>query len=144
MDRLMSQAKAKEGTALLITVGYLAAMTIFASTFLGFLNRTLSNRSSIERRQICLNIAEGGVDKALAELRTNPKDYRGEKNTPLGQGRFSVDVKPAGGAGTYLIVSTGELGAGDLVLSRAHVVAEVTLSAAGTVRELRWSEVKKR
>ncbi len=144
MNRLVSRARANEGTALLIIVGYLAAMTIFASTFLGFLNRTLSNRTSVERQQICLNIAEGGVDKALAELRVRPNDYRGEKETPLGAGRFSVEVKRGGGAGTYLIVSTGELGDGELVVSRARVVAEVTLSAAGTVRELCWSEVKKR
>jgi len=144
MNRFMSRARAKEGTALLLTVGYLAAMTIFASTFLGFLNRTLSNRTSVERQQICLNIAEGGVDKALAELRVRPNDYRGEKETPLGAGRFSVEVKPGDGTGAYLIVSTGELGEGELVVSRVQVVAEMTLSATGTVRELRWSEVKKR
>ena len=144
MNRLMSRVQANEGTALLITVGYLAAMTIFASAFLGFLNRTVSNRYWAESRQICLNIAEGGVDKALAELRISPNDYRGEKDTPLGAGRFSIDVKPADRKSTFLIVSTGELADGKLVVSRARVVAEVTLSTAGTVRELRWSEVKKR
>ena len=144
MNRFMSRAQANEGTALLITVGYLAAMTIFASTFLGFLNRTASNRNSIERRQICLNIAEGGVDKALAELRTNPNGYRGEKNTSLGAGRFSVEVKRGGEARAHSIVSTGELEDGKLVVSRARIVAEVTLSSTGTVRELHWSEVNKR
>ena len=144
MNRFMSRAQANEGTALLITVGYLAAMTIFASTFLGFLNRTASNRNSIERRQICLNIAEGGVDKALAELRTNPNGYRGEKNTSLGAGRFSVEVKRGGEAGTYIILATGELADGGPVLSRARIIAEVTLSSTGTVHELHWSEVKKR
>jgi hypothetical protein len=144
MNRLMSQAKANEGTALLLTVGYLAAITIFASTFLGFLNRTASNRNSVERQQICLNIAEGGVDKALAELRTNPNDYRGEKNTSLGAGRFSVEVEQSDQAGTYRVVSTGELFDGTFVISRMRIIAEVTLSPNGTVRELRWSEVKKR
>jgi len=128
----------------MVTVGYLAAMTIFASTFLGFLNRTVSNRNSIEREQICLNIAEGGVDKALAELRANPIGYRGEKNTSLGAGRFSVEVKPVGKERTYSIISTGELEDSKLVVPRTRIVAEVTLSPTGTVQELRWSEVKKR
>ena len=141
MNRLMSRVQARDGSALLLTVGYLAAMTIFASTFLGFLNRTVSNRNWAERQQICLNIAEGGVDKALAELRTSPNEYRGEKDIALGAGRFSVEVKR--GDGAYLIVSTGELTDGEFVVSRARIVAEVTLSSAGTVRELRWSEVKK-
>jgi len=144
MNRLMSRVKANEGTALMITVGYLAAMTIFASTFLGFLNRTASNRNSVERQQICLNIAEGGVDKALAELRTSPKDYRGENNTPLGAGRFSVQVETSDEAGTYRVVSTGELFDGTFVVSSVRIIAEVTLSPNGTVRELRWSEVNKR
>ena len=144
MNRLMSQVKANEGTALLLTVGYLAAITIFASTFLGFLNRTASNRNSVERQQICLDIAEGGVDKALAELRNNPNDYRGEKNTSLGAGRFSVEVRRAEKERAYSIVSTGELADGAFVISRTRIIAEVTLSPNGTVRELHWSEVKKR
>lgn len=144
MSRAAFQVQDRGGSALLITVGYLAAMTIFASTFLGFLNRTVSNRHWAERRQICFNIAEGGVDKALAELRTNPNDYRGEKDTPLGVGRFSVAVEPADEAGTYHVVSTGELVDGKPVVSSARVIAEVTLASTGGVRELRWSEVRQR
>jgi len=139
-----SQVREKGGSALLITVGYLAAMTIFASTFLAFLNRTASNRHQAELKQICLNIAEGGVDKALAELRVRGSDYRGETNTSLGKGRFTVEVKPAAGAGAYAIVSTGEIPDGKRVVSSVRIVAEVTLSSDGTVRELRWSEVKQR
>jgi hypothetical protein len=141
---LLPKSRAKDGSALLITVGYLAAMTIFASTFLTYLNRTASNRHQAELKQLCLNIAEGGVDKALAELRVRESDYRGETNTSLGKGRFTVQVKPTGRAGAYVITSTGEIGDGDFVLASVRIIAEVTLSWDGTVRELRWSEVKQR
>jgi len=140
----MPKSRSKDGSALLITVGYLAAMTIFASTFLAYLNRTASNRHQAEFKQLCLNIAEGGVDKALAELRVPGSDYCGETNTSLGKGRFTVQVKPTGGAGAYSILSTGEIRDGDFVVSSARIIGEVTLSSDRTVRELRWSEVKQR
>jgi hypothetical protein len=141
---LLPKFRAKNGSALLITVGYLAAMTIFASTFLAYLNRTTSNRHQAELKQLCLNIAEGGMDKALAELRVRGSDYRGETNTSLGKGGFTVQVKPTGGARAYSIVSTGEIPDGKRVVSSVRIRAEVTLSSDGNVRELRWSEVKQR
>lgn len=144
LTQLPPKVRAKDGSALLITVGYLAAMTIVASTFLAFLNRTVSNWHQTELKQLCYNIAEGGVDKALAELRAHRDDYRGEKNTPLGKGRFTVEVRPTGRAREYAIVSTGELTDGEFVISRACVIAEATLSSTGTVLELNWSEVRQR
>jgi hypothetical protein len=143
MKQMVSNTKARDGSALLITVMYLAAMTLFASTFLSFLNRTISHQRRTELKQICLNIAEAGLDKALAELRTHPTDYSGESGAPLGKGRFSVEVEPREQPGEYLIVSTAQVIGGKLVLSRARIAADVLLSADGTVRELRWSEVKR-
>ena len=143
MRQLASRNSARDGSALLVAVGYLAAITIFASTFLSFLNRTISNQRRTELKQICLNIAEAGVDKAFAELRARPTDYRGEKDTPLGKGRFSVEIEPGERRGEYAIVSTAEVTNGKLVLARARVAVDVVLSGSGTVRELRWSEVKR-
>ncbi len=144
LTHLLPNARAKDGSALLITVGYLAAMTIFASAFLAYLHRTASNRHDAELKQLCLNIAEGGVDKALAELRAQGSAYRGEKDTLLGKGKFTVQVKPAGGAEAYAIVSTGEIRDGDFLVSSVRIRAEVTLSSDRTVQQLRWSEVKQR
>ena len=143
MKHTTPNGRASKGSALLVTVGYLAAMTIFASTFLSFLNRTVSNQHRTELRQMCLNIAEAGVDKALAELRIHRSDYRGERDTPLGKGRFSVEVKPGNQRGEYSIVSTARVVHRKVALSRARINADVVFSSDGAVRELRWSEVKR-
>ncbi|GAG14142.1 unnamed protein product, partial [marine sediment metagenome] len=58
----------RSGSALMVTVVYLAVMTLFASTFIGYLNRTMSSAGRAERKLICIAIAEGGIDKAMAEL----------------------------------------------------------------------------
>jgi len=130
----------RSGSVLVVTVVYLAAMTLFASTFIGYLNRTISNAGRAERKLVCTAIAEGGIDKAMAELRVRPNEYRGETNTPLGEGRFSVEVEP--GAGEYKITATAEMVNGAVVMARSRVVADAVLTSAGSVRTLRWSEVK--
>jgi len=135
--------RARSGSALMVTVGYLAALTIFASAFLGYLNRTMSSANQNERRLICVSIAEGGLDKALAELRVRPDEYRGETNTPLGQGRFSVKVTPEKRAGEYRITATAELVDDAMVVARTRVVADAVLSPSGRLRALSWSEVRR-
>ena len=134
---------ARSGSALVVTVVYLAVMTLFASTFLGYLNRTISNSGRAERKLVCIAIAEGGVDKALAELRVRANEYRGESNTTLGKGRFSVEVEPGPGAGEYTITSTASMLDGSEVMEQARIVAETVLTSSGLVHTLRWSEVKR-
>ena len=131
----------RSGSALVVTVVYLAVMTLFASTFIGYLNRTISSAGRAERKLVCIAIAEGGIDKAMAELRVRPDEYRGETNTPLGKGRFSVEVVP--GAEEYKITATAEIADGAVVMVRARVVADAVLTSSGSVRTLRWSEVKR-
>lgn len=131
------------GSALILAIGYLAVVTILASTFLTMLNRSVTYATQTEHEQACLNIAEGGLDKALAVLRVQPRSYRGEANTPLGEGRFSVTVEPGAGAGAYRVTSTAEVVGGGHVLAQARVAAEIELTGSGAVRTLRWSEVKR-
>jgi len=131
----------RSGSALVVTVVYLAVMTLFASAFIGYLNRTISSAGRAERKLMCIAIAEGGIDKAVAELRVRPNEYRGETNTPLGRGRFSVEVEP--GAGEYKITATAEIVDGAVVMARSRVVVDAVLTSSGSVRTLRWSEVKR-
>jgi len=143
MKPVAAHVGTRSGSALVVTVVYLAVMTLFASTFIGYLNRTISSAGRAERKQVCIAIAEGGIDKAMAELRVRPDEYRGESNTPLGKGRFSVEVVPGVGAGEYTITSTARMLDGTAVIERARVVAETALTSSGSIRTLRWSEVKR-
>jgi len=76
-----------------------------------FLYNILATNSSFKRTanlQVAFNLAEAGIDKAIAELSRSSSTYVGEEDTPLGGGTFSVSVLPSEeDAGEILIVSTG-------------------------------------
>jgi len=143
MKALTIHNRARNGSALVITVWYLTVLTILAAAFLGYLHRSMSGVTRSANKHVCLNIAEGGLDKAITELHVRPAEYRGESNTPLGQGRFSVDVTPGDKAGVYTIVATAELTDGKTVISRARIAAEAAFSSSGKLHKMTWSEVKR-
>ena len=108
---------------------------------------------------MCRNLAEAGIDKAIAELRLNPK-YEGEKDSTLAlalpgtaldrkratpeNGLFSVEVKPGVSAGTWEITSTGSRRYKGFTLTQATVAATVAMDAAGKVSRFEWREVRGR
>lgn len=138
--RLAGRGPSEEGVALLLVIGYLAAMTIFLTAFLGALTHTLDREGIAEKRLIALNIAEGGLHKALAALQTRPNAYRGEEATALGEGQFTVEVHEGHLSGTYEVVSTGELGHSSLVVHRVRIGALLGFDK-GSLRILRWNEL---
>ena len=132
--------KREQGLAMLLVLGLLAALMIGSAAFYGLLHLTLSQSQTRDRHWVCLNLAEAGLDKSIAELRQHPSEYRGEQDTALDRGFFTVDVRPAKTARAYRVTSTGMLRYGSFVLRRARIVAEVSLAADGGVKALRWSE----
>ncbi len=71
----------------------------------GALTLSQSSKYSTESVQ-ATNLAEAGIDKAVASLNTRGGAYNGETETPLGVGSYSVSVTSKN-ASTYLITSTG-------------------------------------
>lgn len=138
--RIISNARhaSARGSALILAVGYLAVLTISATAFLTLLNRGIETLSRDERRQVCLNLAEAGIDTAVAALRAQGGAYAGERDTALGDGWFSVEVEAPAGGGAYRIVSRARLENGTWLA----VAADVALGPDGTARVLRWEEVK--
>ncbi len=127
-----------EGAALMLTLGYLAVITLFASAFLVSLHRTMDGSTRNTVQQQSMAIAEGGLEKALAELRHSAGAYRGELSTPLGEGTFSVEVTAVAQSNAYRIVSTGTLPQG----VQTCITAKAQLSAQGTVAATRWIGVE--
>jgi hypothetical protein len=115
---------------------------MFATAFLTLLRHTMSAMKEGQRRQVVVNIAEGGVDKAIAMVRAQPDTYRGERNVPLGEGLFTVHVEPAEAPRVYRIVSEARLAGIAARGARARVEARLALTPPGTVQELRWIEVR--
>lgn len=130
-----------EGMALYLVIGFLAALMIASGAFFTLLHRTMDHARAVDRHQVCIHIAEGGLDKALAELRARPGSYHGEEETALGQGLFTVEVEPPQPSGTYRVASTGFLRDGPVVLARARVAATIAVAADGAVAVLEWKEV---
>lgn len=138
------KVRRNEGAALMLTLGYLAAITLFATAFLTSLHRTMDRSNKGYRSQQCMAIAEGGLDKAVAELRRKADAYTGEQDTPLGNGAFSVEVSKVEGLGGYRIVSSGELRHGGVVLARARIEAEARLAPGSGPVEVQWQEVHRK
>ena len=94
----------------------------------------------MERRQLCMDAAEGGLNQAVASLRADPS-YTGDQETPLGRAFFTVEVTPAEGERAYTVVSRGE--AIDLghVIATARIEALVRFQPDGSVARLAWQEV---
>ena len=135
--------KTNQGYALFVMLIYLSVITIMASALLHLLHVHMSAYKDSERKQVCMALAEGGIEKALVSLRADPEKYVGEKDTPLGDGRFTVTVKPDKAHGSYSIISTAELVADNFVLERTAAEVKVTFDERGGIRSLIWREVRK-
>ena len=132
------------GSALLVTLGLLAAITLSVSVFLSAINQAMTQTSLHQRDRECAYLAEAGTEKAVAELRDTSGTYTGESDTPLGPGKFSVAVTRGEREGQYHVVSTGELRNNETALARSRVEAEVEIAADGTVRLLHWVKVARK
>ena len=132
----------QRGSALFVMIGYLAVITILASALLHLLHVHISANATAECKQVCMAIAEGGVEKALVSLKAAPGQYRGEQNTELGEGRFSVKVEQGKGVRNYKIISTGEIADGKLILASATTQIEVAFDESNKIRSMSWREVK--
>jgi Tfp pilus assembly protein PilX len=143
MIRTSMRQKGNTGSVLILAVGYLMVVTLFATAFMTGIHRSLTQASRMERRQVCMDAAEGGLNQAVALLRTDP-GYRGEHETPLGRGCFTVEVTPAAGERTYSVVSRGEIIDAGQVVASAQITALVRFRKDGSVERLTWMEVATR
>ncbi|MBI5092734.1 MAG: hypothetical protein HZB26_09875 [Candidatus Hydrogenedentes bacterium] len=131
--------KRNQGTALIAVIVYLVIVTSLTTTFFATVHRTMSQARTVERRNQCIYLAEAGIEKAVAELRVNAAGYRGEQDTPLGDGAFSVVVTPENRPGAYRILATGRLIRGATVAGERKLAANVVL-AGPRIAELHWME----
>jgi hypothetical protein len=123
--------------ALLLALGVMLALTILATALLSGFHRSMRQTKGRERELQCMNLAEAGMAKALAELRVGDGSYHGEVNTPLGDGDFTVVVTPLGQQ-RFAVESTGTLNDRSDIQARVTVDAEVVRGEP--VRVLRWEE----
>lgn len=136
-----ARKKRSQGSALIMAVVLIGVMSIGSAALWRYLHSTLREQTHNARIDTTQHLAEAGLEKTLAILRTDPA-YAGEQDTPLGDGTFSVVVERPGATGTYRILSTGKLGDDIVVRATQTLVAELMLDAAGTVKTYRWKVYK--
>ena len=82
----------KNGTAIIVAMTFIAIIALLATATISYLAVGLKTTKLSIRKQKTLNIAEAGIEKAIAELRKNP-DFQGEQNIPFDLGTFTTSIK---------------------------------------------------
>lgn len=131
----------ERGMAMFVVIGLLAVLMMLSGTMFVFLHQSATHLNTLSKRQVCLNLAEAGIDKALAELQAGQADYAGEQHTPLGDGFFSVTVKRQED-GSRLIDASGLLADGAVRVAEARITALAVLDERGALRRLTQHEVR--
>lgn len=129
------------GFALVIVLAYLLLLSLFATAFLREVRTNMADAFNEEARIEATNLAQAGVEKAVAELRREPA-YRGETHTRLGDGSYSVSVEPLGAPGHYRIVAQGRGDAPQRRYAHAEQIVYLALNPDGTIAALHRREVR--
>ncbi len=97
------------GAALFMALISLVIMGSLASMFVLNLHYGFSSFNKQIKSQIAFNLAEAGIEKAIWHLNyRKSKLYKGEKDTPLGQGTFTITIiEPHPDSKNFTIISQG-------------------------------------
>lgn len=105
-----NRSRRDAGTAMWLALVLLMITSIGATATWRHMHHTMAYQKAVEKQEQCRNLAEAGLEKAVACLRIHA-DYRGESGTALGKGTFTVTVE-AREPGLYLLASTGTMMSG--------------------------------
>ncbi|MDZ4861185.1 MAG: hypothetical protein SGI88_19610 [Candidatus Hydrogenedentes bacterium] len=124
------------GSALLVALVLTIILTSLVGGFIMMLNTSMSASNRAARMQVSMQLAEAGIDKAVAMLRSDIA-YAGERDTPLGEGAFSVEVVRLETDRRVRVVSTASLAPNGAHVTR--IEADISLTPLGP-RIVAWKE----
>lgn len=103
---LNSKFSKETGQVLILAIIVVAIISVTVIVLIGSsLTFNQSSKYSLEELQ-AINLAEAGIDKAVAAFNISGSNYNGESETTVGSGSFSVEVTNKD-ASTKLIKATG-------------------------------------
>ena len=137
-------AKGQKGmaviVALVITVVLVTLVLALSATV--HYHRNWFRKSSYATR--AFHLAEAGIDKALFELSEEGREYRGEEETSLGEGNFTVTVEEKGEV--IIIESKGKIlrPAGEAVTRTVELHCSLERDSQGNrkIKMESWKEKK--
>jgi hypothetical protein len=127
----------ERGTAMLAALILVMVLSLGATATWRHLHLVREQANRYEKQEVARQLAEAGLNKAIAMLRQDAM-YRGEAHTPLGAGRFSVDVARGTAPGAFELEAVGEIVNDGLVAHTAQLAAYLRLSPGGHILEYAW------
>ena len=105
------------------------------------LHGNLTEQRRAWHREQAFQLAEAGLEHAVAALRKDPAGFTGVSDVPIGAGTYSVKVAPDSEAGRYIVESWGRLDGAAYVHDRAGLRGRLRL-AGGQVVEYAWEPIR--
>jgi len=128
---MSSQGRKQRGSALMIALIFLAVLGTATTATWRAMHMELSASREQRLQESAYFLAEAGLEKALVLLREDAA-YRGEEDTPLDTGAFTVLVTPLE-PGHFSIESTGYVAPNADRTGRHTLVAQLRLAPDGRV-----------
>ena len=141
--RRTCQSAGSDGAALFLVLGFLGAMTILVGAFLEGVHFALDRQRAASNELIVCNLAQAGIDSAIASLSTEADTYSGESNVLLGEGRYTVELSHEPDSHVYRVTARGELLAAERVVHAYTLKARIVLQG-GRLISIAQNEVKLR
>jgi len=135
------RGRQERGAALVLALLLIIILGIGAAASWRHMHVTLKRGETVANDEAALQLADAGVNRAAAMLSADPA-YRGEERTPLGDGFYTVTVRPLAD-GRYVAEARGTLEDGGVVRGACGVTAELARLPEGGVRVLRWTEQRR-
>ncbi len=134
----MRTTSSSQGFALVLAIVIMAVIGALAAGLGSAVLRSYDTARAHERRLVARNLAEAGIDYAVAQLRAG----NSVQNTTVTLGEGSFSLSPAPKEGDMLeVVATGEYRSDGQVLSRVTLAARIASSGDGP-RVTDWREAE--
>ncbi len=128
--------KKQKGVVLISTITLLYILLVTGIALVSLAIITLRYMQKAHLSAQALNIAEGGIDKAVWSLNHIPH-YSGEENTPLGEGKFSISIQDIGSE--KIIESTAQIPNIPPYLAQKKIRVRVTPNPQGEGISFRYA-----
>jgi len=134
--------KGERGTALIFALLVLFILSAGTTALWSQLHGNLAAQRRAWHQEQAFQLAEAGLERAIAGLRAAPDAYTGEVDTPLGPGAYSVTVSPGAAPSEFILESWGRLENAAYRFDRAGLRGRLRLSENGAVNDYAWESIR--
>lgn len=139
---ISKRARANQrGAALIFALMVLFILSMGTSVLWKQLHSNLDQQRRSWHREQAFQLAEAGLEHAIAGLRASGAAYEGAADVPLGAGTYSVSIAPGDTPGEFALEAWGRLEPAPYNYDRAGLRGRVRLEN-GQVTEYAWEPIR--